>query len=117
MSAEVLRKAAALMRERAEAATPGPWQVNVDNHRGFNVPEVSVWAPASGEYVTEDVVTGPDSHFPANADHVASWGPVVALEIAAFLNFAAAYGDQPSPQSPTVQFALSIARAYLEGTN
>ena len=25
MSAEILREAAALMRERAEAATPGPW--------------------------------------------------------------------------------------------
>ena len=27
MSAEVLRKAAALMRERAEAATPGDWSI------------------------------------------------------------------------------------------
>ena len=116
MSEQVLGEAAALMRERAKAATKGPWQVTVDNHRGFNVPEVSVWAPAAGEYVTEDVVTGDGSHFQANAEHLASWTPEVATAVADFLDFAAKYANQPQPYSPTVDHATKIASAYPQET-
>lgn len=111
----LLHQTAPLLRSRAKAATPGPWQVNVDNHRGFEVPDVSVWSETAGEYVTEDVVTTPDSHFLANAEHVATWTPEAALAVADFLEFASHYANQPQPYSPTVEHALKIARALGVG--
>jgi hypothetical protein len=55
------------LRELLAAATPGPWEVTVDQHRAYEVPEVGVWSSTAGAYVTEDVVTHEGSTFPANA--------------------------------------------------
>lgn len=35
------------------------------------------------------------------------------LAVANLLDFAAPFGDQPQPYSPTVEHAMAIARAYL----
>lgn len=104
MSADPLRRAASLMRERAKAATPGPWRIE----NRIVLTDASEARVLLGEFLNADL---PECR--ANAAHAASMHPAVTLEIAAFLHFAAAYGDQPSPQSPTVQFAAAIARAYL----
>lgn len=101
MSAEILRQAAALMRERAEAATDTPWVVKRAH------PDMPAYVAHEGWWVIASRTEQWD------AEHIASWHPAMALEIAAFLDFAATYGDQPEPQSPTVQFAASIARAYI----
>ena len=37
MSAELLRKAATILRERAEAATPGPWRVCAEGSEGSRI--------------------------------------------------------------------------------
>ena len=122
-AADILRRAAALMRERAEAATPGPW----------------AWEPPSGEkrpqgdesLVTAYVPDG-DEH-PAtvlygwgydasgidgkDADraHIASWHPAVALAVADWLDHAAESADLN--RSPYVDdhlsHALNVARRYL----
>jgi len=47
------------------------------------------------------------------ADEVGGTPDLFLLNVAGFLSFAAAYGDQPEPQSLTVQHAVAIARAYL----
>lgn len=74
MSAEVLREAAALMRARAEAATPSPWQIR------------------HGQYVTTNSIPpaliGCDER--PDAEHIASWHPAVALAVADWLDAEAA---------------------------
>lgn len=104
MSAETLRRAAALMRERAEAATSGPWERNGDD----------IWMPGDVIAVTtcRDVT--------ADVDHIASWHPIVALAVADSLFAAAAHIEsfdceahcEPSG-CELVLTATRTARAYL----
>lgn len=69
MTADLLRRAAKEMRERAEAATPSYWFADAGN----------VFAnsgdPTDGAWVAWDIRQG-------NATHIASWDPAVALGIA-----------------------------------
>jgi hypothetical protein len=132
MSAEVLREAAALMRERAEAATPGPWSA-ADEH-GLLGPDASpAWcvsnmrpgyksmSPTEGYIgdVAETSLGFPEQRDRDNAEHIASWHPAVALAVADWLEFyaftfesrEAAKGDVPSVA--VNPFALAVARAYL----
>lgn len=79
MSAELLREAAALMRSRAQVATPGPWEAG----------ERIVWRPSSIHDI--DIVTDGDDgrggvRSPENAEHIASWHPAVALAVADWLD-------------------------------
>jgi hypothetical protein len=80
MTAELLREAAALMRERAEAATPGPWM------------RAEPWDRAVGQvdgpWVAETTALGQATA--ANAEHIASWHPAVALAVADWLDAVAA---------------------------
>lgn len=70
MSAELLRKAATILRERAEAATVAPWEAFADG---------LVWAdrlgdPVSGSTLTED------------SDYIATMHPGVGLALADWLD-------------------------------
>jgi hypothetical protein len=67
---DVIRQAARLVRQRAEAATKGPWTAH---------PDGLVWPERLG-----DPVSG--STEPEDAEHIASWHPGVALPVAALLN-------------------------------
>lgn len=109
MSAELLREAAALMRERADSATTGPWKFP---HRGFPGVVTSragnLWS-SSGKGRCGQINHEPD------AEHIASWHPAVALAVADLLDqFARAaigttsYGDLPFEDN-----VADIARAYL----
>ncbi len=103
-NADLLRRAAALMRERAQDATPGPWQVDTTD---------------GADYVF-DVATGgfcfvPDNNCQrpvANAAYIASWHPVVARAVADWLDFIAVSSD--FGMEPPIK-ALRVARAYLGG--
>lgn len=109
MSAETLRRAAALMRERAESASGSPWQhVAIEDEDGAaDSYVISLTGFTSiGEDVGEAMAVG-------DAEHIASWHPAVALAVAGLLEFAAPFGNQPQPYSPTVEHAMTIARAYL----
>ena len=109
MSADLLRRAAALMRERAESATLHPkyslpWMVDLDKE---DEPRI-VLAPKD--------VGGWDGMIVArciqadDAEHIASWHPAVALAVADWLDatastlvtYRAGYAE-----------ALIVARAYL----
>lgn len=108
MSADVLRRAAALMRERAEAATPGPWERVT--HPRFG-PQGAVRTPNGDLNIsayTEPYRSSED------ALHIASWHPTVALAVADWLDHEAGYVEahQASPDG-TTKHALDVARAYL----
>lgn len=154
MSAAVLRRAAALMRERADKATPGRW-VPFDMDAGGPADHAIngqagcwwVWAedrlPYYGGVLDPDphaancngrpetccrVVVGTagitDGREPekerADADHISSWDPAVALAVADWLEQFAetmeAARDFPgvSPDHLSgAAAALAVARAYL----
>ena len=117
MGAETLRRAAALMRERAEAATPGQWLVDAD------AADFPVLAPDTSDFTWDGVficTTRLDEKADANradADHIASWHPAVALAVADWLDGVAWAIDsddelaEPGFGEPTAAFA--VARAYL----
>lgn len=115
MSAETLRRAAALMRERAEAATQtaAPW--GVDEIGG-------IW----GQEADGQPIPIANNATDADAEHIASWHPAVALAVADWLEAKAEQDDKgPCDGAGTVGVcnlcehdyghvaALAVARAYL----
>jgi hypothetical protein len=102
VSADLLREAAALMRSRAEAATPGPWESHA---RGGDVYES---VSDHGDVVAECGLAAIDSW------HIASWHPVVALAAADYLDAVEAESQTGAGSSAEVyDAALALARAYL----
>lgn len=104
MSAEVLRRAASLMRKRAEAALAGGAQWTGQHYW------VSDYDPSdpSGQTAMQRLVGGMDA---PDCDHYSSWHPAVALAVADLLVRVAdtsdAVGAEPSPDITVV------ARTYL----
>lgn len=106
-STETLRRAAALMRKRAEAATPGRW--GIENRVILVAPE-----DVGGE--TVNVILGHVNQpgiaeNERNAQHIASWHPAVALAVADWLERAA--DDHDDTPCPAIDGALAFAHAYL----
>lgn len=107
MSASLLREAAALMRERAEAARPDhPWYDRGDI--------------AEGMAAFTD--SGDEPHI--DAEHIASWHPAVALAVADWLDDHAETAEMfTAKEIPASSWsmnwqtshnrALAVARAYL----
>ena len=115
--AGTLRRAATLMRERAETATPGPWWpvAGIWQTETFaavlgpkGIPEdAGTWLMATGRGAASQE---------ADADHAASWHPLVALAVADWLEREASLIDsQVFPQSdPAMErYPLAVACAYL----
>lgn len=122
MSAETLRRAAVLMRERADGATDAwggdPWtagQIGWDARQGTTYDvhmDLALVAAAGCEEL---------------AEHIAGWHPAVALPIAALLEALAQRAEDIADATPTAEFgervaqynltgyaeALDVARAYL----
>ena len=122
MSAEVLRKAAALMRERAEAATPGPWRFT-DSEAVNDVWEggmvvVSDDADPIANVQDEWYENDPGEPAPVNdAAHIASWHPAVALAVADWLDAEADVDEvarEMGGRGHTEESqCVAVARAYL----
>ena len=116
MSGDVLRRAAGLMRERAEAATPGPWFAD-DVYGTVTAGLRSAREAYDREYDNSDpdpwvIPESQDSStYVPDLRHIASWHPAVALAVADWLDGEAAFCEAedvpPTPQ------ALAVARAYL----
>jgi hypothetical protein len=101
VSAETLRRAAALMRERARGASEGPWRhehVGLQGGEQINNGAVRV----ARVYANED-----DWRACENAAHVASWHPAVALAVADWLD------SEDTHQFGPTEHAINVARAYL----
>ena len=115
MTAEPLRRAAALMRERAEAATPGPWfpwdgwGPTEDGLMGF-----SRLGPRSGERVLHHDDMRDIYATRADVEHIATMHPAVALAVADWLD---AYAERLEVLGHAIGSnhgqALAVARAYL----
>jgi hypothetical protein len=109
VSADTLRKAAALMRERADFPSPSFWSAAFIEG-----------AFAAHEHVDIDAVGVPDTISHA-AEHIASWHPAVALAVADLLDNeasliegAASHPDLHMPlNSARCDLLLATARAYL----
>jgi len=101
MSAETLRRAASLMRERASATDAAP-----EGAAHWFAPMTFV----HDGFAREDAV------------HIASWHPGVALTVSAWLDSVADADEPPAHDGPhkgrTIahvdeNFAVAVARAYL----
>jgi hypothetical protein len=110
VSAQELRDAAALMRKRAQAARAGRWAADGDEvaaHWSLGDVEVAVCRGSI------------DEGNEANAEHIASWHPAVALAVADWLEATAAENDSSDALAflnfagADAQAALTVARAYL----
>ena len=101
MSADLMREAAALMRDRAEAATPGGprWETEPDEMHG---PSQAVILPADSDSAVAFASAD-------DAEHIASWHPAVALAVADLLDGLAS----DTPWDFRHDEALAIALAYL----
>lgn len=102
--------AAALMRQRTEAATPGPWHTRfVPAKPGLNVSEAF-----DRHFVCSNTINVAQADEP-DAAYVASMQPVVALAVADWLD---RFGDRTYCYGPAeFDCALAIARAYLGETD
>lgn len=108
--AEVILRAALLMRSRAEAATRGPWLSMDGGDRLVHDPGHDLDPP---EYVVNEPMSNA-----ANAEHIASWHPLVALQVAEFLE---SYGQELKEsrsvgEPGATATAYAIACAYLGET-
>ena len=87
MSAELLRQAATILRERAEAATPGPWEANMHSpdmggRHGWDLRGPRNLGPL-GAVVSARMLSG-------NAHYIATMHPGVGLALAKWLDDVAA---------------------------
>jgi hypothetical protein len=125
--AELLRRAAALIRERATSATPGPWKALCDGYgdtsggRSHKDRRDLLWV-RSGLTNAGDVVTTYGQWTERSEHdvlHIAGMHPAVALAVADLLDaesFVAAGREAAAPSpgySGSTYQALSIACAYL----
>jgi hypothetical protein len=112
--AETLRRAAKLMRERADAAPKGHWPA-----LPWGVEDCEHGCPCvvyHGEYAPFDEPQVPliqfvcDAETPEHAEHIASWHPLAAAAVAGWLEAEAADAAVFPLRFPQ---ALAVARAYL----
>jgi len=109
-----LRDAARLMRERAQAATSGPWETPPEcpgeityGYRREGSSHIATWI-ATIDVSDEDIS---EAELGANAEHIASMHPGVALAVADWLD---RFADPFYCYGPAeFGHALAVARAYL----
>jgi hypothetical protein len=109
--ADVMRRAAELMRERAEGCEARRWFWRAPDVYGY--PQ-QVSSEGNVALIAETYID--PSHRPYEAEHIASWHPLVAAAVADWLDREAALIDaQVFPQSDPVmeRYPLAVARAYL----
>lgn len=125
-TAENLRRCAALIRARALAATPSPWsrgdnEVCADADLIFSAEHPHGLLPQAGPMEIADCYREErPGERQANAEHIASWHPAVAIAVADLLEHAVdALPINPAerPRNPLdralVLAALHVAKEYL----
>jgi hypothetical protein len=113
--ASTMRRAAKLLRERAEKATPGPWDHMCLGSEGCLVLRASgtIRERGHGRVARFGQKDWQADH--ADAEHVAGMGPLVALAVADLLDKIAWMGELDPDMLGRVgcDEAIAIARAYL----
>lgn len=121
MSVELIRRAAALMRERAEGATEGPWRIYSDPGCDALV-VLDQYGMGVQSSTTLDIIAYDGQIYSRDAAHIASWHPVVALAVADWLDAESASHVHLKDEEPTYTYdlpgmdaspAVRVARAYL----
>jgi len=115
VTSDMLRAAAVLMRERGEAATNGGHGWRLVDLPGAN----EVWAPRDAAdwdaFMVATTATrlnpNPGAQGHADAAHIASWHPAVALAVADLLDHAATHQVAFTPNVRPL--LLDVARAYI----
>ena len=109
MSATLLLRAAGRIRQTAQAATTGPWWAYPIAGEAEVEVEVEVY---SGTGSSEDLAVA-DGAYRADAEHIATWSPDVALLVADVLTMAAIrHADLTTAGGPDDRdFALTPAQA------
>ena len=114
--AEELRHAAALIRERADAATPGPWRHMCMGSDGCIVIRTTgtIREKMRGRIAQFGWKEWKADH--ADAVHVAGWDPPTAHAAADLLQLVAAQCAVRGGPDRTgyAAYALALARAYLD---
>ena len=96
------------MRRRAEAATPGPWER--DGHAIHADREE--WDRGGGKQaIARMFMPHRAPRMDANAEHIASWHPAVALAVADWLEQVAE--DGPFLTAQVKDKAATVASAYM----
>lgn len=121
---DTLRRAAARMRERARSATPGAWDAFVLGSEGYDIraerPRDFADRRLSRVRVARCGMESWDTD-KANAAHIASWSPPVAVDAADLLDEIASTVEQAEEEGVSwarwdfVHRALDVARTYLGG--
>ncbi len=127
MTADLLRRAAAKLRETAEAATPGPWWSD-DSAQCWRLHGVGMRLPAQGlipeQVVNKQILKAPKHGTPyaeywpdpADAALIEMFGPPVALALAGWLD-SYVRDDAPFFERDRafvgVEQAVAVARAVL----
>ena len=102
--AETIRRAAALVRERAEGCEPRRWHWAALGEKRY--PQ-RVTSDGNAGLIAECYID--PAHRPYEAEHIASWSPLPALAVAEWLDAAAQAWDEGVEWDE----ALAVARAYL----
>lgn len=123
MSVETLRKAASLMRERAEKATSAPWDWgNCEPQTQAESRVLGMYSLVYGDGEDERsvaLIPGSRRVREVNAEHIASWHPAVGLAVADWLDRKAEraedmwLGHGKQMRGPEWHDALAVATAYL----
>lgn len=92
---ETIRRAAALMRERAEGCEARGWHWEALGDKGY--PQ-RVTSDGNVALIAETFID--PAHRPYEAEHIASWHPLVAVAVADLLEEVARQYDAPSCDSP-----------------
>ena len=105
---ETLREAAKVLRERAGAATPGPWEAAQD-HLTHSV-GADVRSVPSGGYAAADCCGYQGASTNEDAAYIATMHPGVALALADWL-------DETARWVPIMEEPLAVAEAVLGGAS
>jgi len=125
MTADLLSRAAAKIRETAQGAMAGPWSRHDFGHPGEQEPSSIVvhtgkfdWDDLNGGESETAVawMAGWDSQEDANAEHIALWSPDVAELVARVLDESAGWCemyDDPGEAERVLHAEFALARRIL----
>lgn len=111
MSADRLREAAKVLRERAEAATPGPWEIQ----QGTPTMGGGTWTLRTAGQPGIRLGVHEYQHGPGNADYIATVHPGVGLALADWLDYEASIVSGWIPESRSR--AIVLADLILGGAS
>ena len=109
--AGIIRRAAALMQERASGCEPRRWHWEALGEKRY--PQ-RVSSDGNMALIAETFID--PAHRPYEAEHIASWSPPVALALADWLDFEADNAPGPGDvylRGGRIAYALTVACAYL----